>query len=213
MAVRVRAVNSSEGQAGQQRRTQAERSEATRLLLVNTGRRLFTEQGFAGTSTEALVREAGVTRGALYHHYNGKRELFQAVFEQVEREIVEQVVGSVAGAADDFERAWRIGIEAFLDGCMDPAAQRIVLLDAPSVLGWDKWREIDSAYFLGLIVALFEQGMAAGVFAQRPAQPIAQMVMGALTEAALSIARAPDVAAARAEFGAAAMHLIEGLKA
>jgi AcrR family transcriptional regulator len=193
------------------RRTQAERSESTQQLLISTGRRLFTERGFEATSTEELAREAGLTRGALYHHFDGKRALFQAVFELVEQEIHQRVLEAV-GAADPAQPFWRVGVEAFLDGCMDPAAQRIVLLDAPSVLGWEAWREIDSSYFLGLMIALVNQGMDSGQFIRLPAEPIAQMLMGALTEAALSIARAQDVTTARAEFGAAAAALIEGLQ-
>lgn len=179
---------------------------------MSTGRRLFTELGYEGTSTEALVREAGVTRGALYHHYDGKRALFQAVFEQVEEEIHQQILDAIA-TADPSKPQWKVGIEAFLDCCMDPAAQRIVLLDAPSVLGWDTWREIDDGYFLGLVIELMNKEMDSGEFTRQPAEPLAQMLMGALTEAALAIARAPDVTQARAEFGAAALRLVEGLRA
>ena len=193
------------------RRTQAERSESTQRLLISTGRRLFTEHGYQATSTARLVHEAGVTRGALYHHYDGKRSLFRAVFEQVEQEIHQRVLDAI-GSADPAEPYWRVGVEAFLDGCLDPAVQRIALLDAPSVLGWETWREIDSGYFLGLVVALVNHGMDSGQFVRQPAEPIAQMLMGALTEAALAIARAPDVTTARAEFGAAATRLIDGLR-
>lgn len=199
------------GGAVKERRTQAERSESTQRALVETGRRLFTEHGYQATSTERLVREAGVTRGALYHHYDGKRSLFQAVFEQIEREIHQRVLDAIAAAGPD-EPFWRVGVEAFLDGCMDPAAQRIVLLDAPSVLGWETWREIDSGYFLGLVVALVERGIDSGELARQPARPVAHLLMGALTEAALAIARSPDPAAARAEFGRSAIRLIDGLR-
>jgi AcrR family transcriptional regulator len=200
------------GGAVKERRTQAERSESTQRALVETGRRLFTDYGYQATSTEQLVREAGVTRGALYHHYDGKRALFQAVFEKIEREIHQRVLDSIA-AADPDQPFWRVGVETFLDGCMDPAAQRIVLLDAPSVLGWETWREIDSGYFLGLVVALVERGMDSGELPRQPARPVAHLLMGALTEAALAIARSPDPAAARAEFGTAAIRLIDGLRA
>lgn len=194
-----------------QRRTQAERSESTQRQLLSTARRLFTEHGYQATSTEQLVREAGVSRGALYHHYDGKRALFQAVFEQIEHEIHQRVLDALA-AEGPSEEYWRVGLAAFLDCCLEPAAQRIVLLDAPSVLGWETWREIDSRHFLGLVVELLRRGMDSGQFIRQPVEPIAHLLMGALTEAALAIARSPDPTAARAEFGVAAARLIDGLR-
>lgn len=196
----------------QPRRTQAERSEATQRELISAARRLFAERGYQATSTAELVREAGVTRGALYHHYAGKDALFRAVFERIEQEIHQRVLDALA-AAEPAEPYWRTGLEAFLDCCTDPAVQRIALLDAPSVLGWDTWREIDSGYFLGLVTELLRRGMASGEFVRQPVEPIAHLLMGALTEAALAIARSPDPAAARAQFGLAATRLIDGLRA
>jgi AcrR family transcriptional regulator len=174
-------------------RGQAERSEATRAALVAAARRLFGERGYASVSTEEIVRAAGVTRGALYHHFGGKRELLEAVYRDVEedltREIAEQTLG--AGATTPLA-AMRAGTGRFLDACTEPEVQRIVLLDAPAVLGWDRWREIAAEYGLGLIEANLEAAMDAGEIARRPVGPLAHLLMGALDEAAMLVARSPD---------------------
>ena len=130
----------------------AERSEATRAELLAAARRLFAERGYAGVGTEEIVRAAGVTRGALYHHFESKRELLAAVYEQVERELTERIATEAfAGrqAPSDPVEALRRGAELFLDACLEPDVQRIVLLDAPAVLGWERWREVAAQYGLG----------------------------------------------------------------
>src|SRR5687768_14440502 len=122
-------------------RTQAERSESTRGALIAAARRLFAERGYADVGTEEIVRAAGVTRGALYHHFAGKRDVLRAVYEQLEGEIATEVAAGVepgAGIVDTLSA----GAERFLDHCLEPEVQRIVLLDAPAVLGWEEWREI-----------------------------------------------------------------------
>src|SRR6266480_6781390 len=113
-------------------RTQSERSAATTAALVAAARELFAERGYAGVGTEEIVRAAGVTRGALYHHFDGKRELFAAVYEDVERQLVERIAASAMASAGDPMEALQAGAEAFLDACEDPAVQRIALLDATS---------------------------------------------------------------------------------
>src|SRR5438093_5398097 len=123
----------------------AEQSEATRGALLAAARALFTEPGYAAVATEEIVQRAGVTRGALYHHFDGKRELFKAVFEQLEQETAEKIAAAALVESDP----WRQQItatEVFLDCCLDPAVQRIALVDAPSVLGLETWREIESVY-------------------------------------------------------------------
>src|SRR5205809_951508 len=116
------------------RRTQAERSSSTRAALIATARLLFAERGYADVGTEEIVRAAGVTRGALYHHFEGKSGLFRAVFEQVESEITERLANEALSRPDPWE-AMASGLEMFLDVCVEPEVQRIALLDAPSVLG------------------------------------------------------------------------------
>src|SRR4051794_29090265 len=122
-------------------RTQAERSETTRGALIGAARRLFAERGYAEVGTEEIVRTAGVTRGALYHHFDGKRDLLRAVYEQLESEIVQEIVAVEQPGVTMLE-ALSAGAGMFLDHCLEPEVQRIVLLDAPAVLGWEEWREI-----------------------------------------------------------------------
>src|SRR5215208_4232549 len=143
------------------RRTQSERSGATQGALITTARQLFAERGYANVGTEEIVRAAGVTRGALYHHFDGKGGLFRAVFEQVEAEISERLASEALSRSDPWE-AMVAGLELFLDLCTDPEVQRIALLDAPSVLGWEVWREIEGRYGLGLMRLGLENLMDAG---------------------------------------------------
>ena len=194
----------------------AERSEATRAELVAAARRLFAERGYAGVGTEEIVRAAGVTRGALYHHFESKRELLAAVYEQVERELTERIATEAfAGrqAPSDPVEALRRGAELFLDACLEPDVQRIVLLDAPAVLGWERWREVAAQYGLGLIEATLQAAIDAGAITAQPAGPLAHVLMGALDEAAMYVARAGDRVAARAEMGAALSHLLDAFAA
>ena len=179
-------------------RTQTERSEATRGALIGAARRLFAERGYADVGTEEIVRAAGVTRGALYHHFDGKRDLLRAVYEQLESEMAAEIAGAVtpgAGVVDTL----RTGAGMFLDHCLEPEVQRIVLLDAPAVLGWEEWREIGARYGLGLISGILTAGIESGEIRAQPIEPLSHALMGALDEIAMVVARAEDPAAARAE--------------
>jgi AcrR family transcriptional regulator len=190
---------------------QAERSEATRTALVDVGRKLFAKRGYADVGTEEIVRRAGVTRGALYHHFSGKEDLFRAVAEQVEEEMTRKSAEAALAYEDPWEQQ-RAGWEAFLDACLDPAVQRIILLDAPSVLGPKAWREIASKYGLALVQFGLRSLMEAGLIEEQPVDPLAHLVIGALSEAAVVIAQAEDTEAARAEMGAALERLMVGLR-
>jgi AcrR family transcriptional regulator len=192
-------------------RRQAERSETTRAALLSAARKLFTARGFSDTPTEEIVREAGVTRGALYHHFRDKEELFQAVFEQIEGELAERGAIAVAGQSD-LKEGLRAGCAAFLDACLEPDVQRVALIDGPAVLGWETLREIEDRYALGLVVAGIEGAIAEGVIEPQPAQPLAQMLLGALTEGAMLIARSEDVHKARVEVGEIVERLLSGLE-
>jgi AcrR family transcriptional regulator len=193
------------------RRTQAERSESTRKALLTAARRLFAERGYAGVGTEEIVRAAGLTRGALYHHFGGKRELLAAVYEQIERELAERIASGALGASDPLE-AMRAGTEMFLNACLEPEVQQIVLLDAPAVLGWERWRQIASQYGLGLIESTLQVAIEAGKIAPLPTKPLAHVLMGALDEAAMVVARAEDPAAMRVEVASTLNSLLEGLR-
>lgn len=192
------------------RRTQEERSESTRAELISAARGLFAKRGYANVGTEEIVRAAGVTRGALYHHFAGKPALLEAVYEQVERELTEKIAAAALGGSDPLE-ALRAGTEMFLDACLEPEVQRIVLLDAPAVLGWERWREIAADHGLGLVEAALGAAMEAGMIGRQPLRPLAHVMMGALDEAAMLVARADDTDAARAEVGATLSSIVEGL--
>jgi AcrR family transcriptional regulator len=194
------------------RRTQAERSAATRAALIGAARRLFAERGYAAVGTPEVVAAAGVTRGALYHQFDGKADLFLAVYEAVEQELTERIGEQVAAAgATDPLAALSAGAEAFLDACAEPDVQRIVLIEAPAVLGWDTWRAVGLKYGLGLTEAILRAAMDAGRIAEQPVRPLAHVLIGALDEAALYVARADDPAAARAQMRSVLRGIVEGL--
>ncbi len=171
----------------------AERSQATRAALLATARELFAERGYGDVGTEEIVQATGVTRGALYHHFEGKLELFAAVYEEVEAALMGQVVAAVSAGASDPLDALRMGALAFLDASEnDPAVRRIALVDAPSVLGWERWREIGMRYALGLVQETIEEAIAAELLPPQPAAPLAHLLLGAIDEGALLIARSQD---------------------
>lgn len=194
------------------RRSQSERSEATRGALIGTARRLFAERGYANVGTEEIVRAAGVTRGALYHHFADKRELFEAVYSQLEAELTERIAsGALAANADSPLAAMQAGAQMFLEACTEPEAQRIALLDGPAVLGWDRWREIGAEHGLGLIEATLAAAIKADAIPKQPVRPLAHLLMGALDEAALLVATADDPAQARSEVGRTLRFVIDSL--
>jgi AcrR family transcriptional regulator len=187
------------------------RGAATRAELVRAARELFAERGYAGVGTEEIVARAGVTRGALYHHFEDKKDLFRAVHEELEQALVAEIGQRIAGIDDPWE-ALVVGTRAFLDSCTDPAMIRIALLDAPVVLGWEEWRQIDARYGLGLVSGGLQNAMDRGVVARREVRPLAHLLLGAMTEAAMVIANASDHAAARREVEPPLFALLDGLR-
>jgi AcrR family transcriptional regulator len=190
---------------------QADRSTATRARLVDAARELFAKRPYADVGTEEIVRRARVTRGALYHHFEDKRDLFRAVHEQMEAELVEAIGRQLADAAgDDPVEALRAGVRSYLDACTDPAFARITLVDAPSVLGWEEWRRIDEENALGLIVAGLEGAMAAGALRRQPVAPLSRLMLGAMGEAGLAVANSKTT---RAEIEAALLAWLDAMRA
>jgi AcrR family transcriptional regulator len=182
------------------RRTQADRSAATRDALVAAGRRLFARQGFADVPADAIVTAAGVTRGALYHQFADKTALFDAVVDAVEADIVRRLADDVAAAGiRDPVEAIRHVVRTWLDICVEPEIHRIALIDGPSVLGWARWREVCQRHVFGLAEALLVRGIELGRVRAQPVRPLAHVLMGASDEAALYVAEAADTARARAE--------------
>ncbi len=167
--------------------SQAERTEATRTALIDAALELFAERGYAAVPAEEIVRAAGVTRGALYHHFQDKKDLFRAVHESLEEELVSRI-GSMIQNVDDVLALLTLGTDAFLDACEDPSFARIALQEAPSVLGWSEWREIDMRYSLGLIVGVLRHGMATGTISEQPPEPLGHLIASAMGEAAILLA-------------------------
>jgi AcrR family transcriptional regulator len=195
------------------RSRKAEQSEATRAALVAAGRDLFAREGFGGVGTEEIVRAAGVTRGALYHHFTGKEDLFRAVYEEIEAKLVEAIAAGALATATDPLSALRDGAKAFLDAAADDEAIRqIALIDAPSVLGWEQWREIGLRYGFGLVEASLSAAMEAGLIEQQPVRPLTHLMIGALDEAAMVIARADDDGTTRREVSESIGRMIEALR-
>lgn len=190
--------------------TQAARSEATRQALIAAGRALFAERGFAGASTEELLERAGVSRGAMYHHFKGKDELFLAVFEAVEVDLTARVIERSITGTTPIDQL-RLGFDAFLSLCLDPEVQRIVLLDGPTVLGWETWHEIDERYAYGLIKAALDGAIAVGQIAEGSSEAMAHALLGAMMQAGFVVAKAADQAAARAQMAEMFDRLISGL--
>jgi len=194
------------------RRTQADRSASTRAALIEAGRRLFAEHGFAGVGTEAIVAEAQVSRGALYHHYADKTALFDDVFQVVERDAAQRLAESAAGNGDDDARTvMQRALDEWFEACDDPEVYRILLIDAPSVLGWSRFRELCLHHVLGLIESLLEVGMAAGKFTRQPVRPLAHVLIAAADEAALYIVGSDDRVTAKAEMRAVVGRLFDAL--
>lgn len=173
------------------------RSEATRRQLVSAARALFGARGFADVGTEEIVRAAGVTRGALYHQFRDKADLYAAVAEEVEAEIAGRIAAGLTDTTADPLQVLRTGAQLFLDACAEPEVERIILLDAPAVLGWEAWRELAGRYGLGLVELALQSAMNAGAIVSQPVVPLAHVLVGALNESALYTARAEDRAVAR----------------
>lgn len=195
-----------------ERRTQAQRTAATRARLLTAGRELFATDGFAAVSTQAIVDAAGVTRGALYHQFGDKAGLFSAVYEAVEADLVTAITTRIASEAPEGHlESMRLGARLFLEECSSPSVQRIVLIDAPAVLGWAGWREVGMRYGLGVIEAMLALAIADGAIPEQPTRPTAHVLLGSLDEAALYIARADDRERALAEMYAVCDRVITGI--
>ena len=201
-------------QMAQNRRTQAERSAETREALITAARRLFAADGFAEVALETIVSAAGVTRGALYHHFADKTELFAAVFERVEGEVAARMGEAIGEAGEtDPVQIMRLGVGFWLDACSDPETQRIVLVDAPAVLGWTRWTEIGNRYNIGLVRALLSSAIENGRIPPQPVEATALTMLGAMREATLYVVRADDHRQARHDAGAVMNRMIDALVA
>jgi AcrR family transcriptional regulator len=188
-----------------------ENTEATLKALLKVARKLFAERGYAGTATEEVVRRARVTRGALYHHFKDKQDLFKAVLHEEEMSLAVKTGQAAMQQTDPWSQLIS-GSQAFLDACLDPAVQQIVLIDAPAVLGWSGFREIDEAYFLSAMKDTLQRAIDAGQIAPQPVDPLAHIIFGATHEAAMLIAHAEDEGSARNEASAAIVRFLSGIR-
>ncbi|MGW4743115.1 TetR/AcrR family transcriptional regulator [Nocardia xishanensis] len=186
--------------------------ENTRQALLDTAARLFAEREYADLSAEELVRAAGLTRGALYHHFDGKKGLFEAVVDDLEQRAAQRIRASIDSATDPIERVDR-GLVAFLDVCAEPDYRHIVLLQGPIALGWRRWRELDQRHLGGLVVEAARDLLDAGIIQAYPPELVASAFYGALTEMSLTIAETGDSQESRAQAAALTRDFLSGLTA
>ncbi|OBH55670.1 TetR family transcriptional regulator [Mycobacterium colombiense] len=191
------------------RRTQEERSAATRDALIAAARKLWGLRGYADVGTPEIASAAGVTRGAMYHQFADKAALFREVVEVVEQDVMARmaVVVAESGATTPTE-AVRAAVDAWLDVSGDPEVRQLILLDAPSVLGWAEFRDVAQRYSLGMTEQMLSEAIRAGELAEQPVRPLAHVLIGALDEAAMVIATADDPQRTRREVGQVLHRLI-----
>jgi AcrR family transcriptional regulator len=191
----------------------AQRAEATRQALVTAARELFAERGYHDVGVRDVTALAGVTRGAVTHHFGDKQALFLAVFDAVERELISDGAARLAGASN--LNAWarfRASLQHYLDAATRPDVQRITLVDGPAVLGWLRWRELEEAYSLGALTTALQSAMDQGLIQQRPVEPLAHLILGSVMEAALLVAHSDNPEHRRIEVGQALDDMLRGLE-
>jgi AcrR family transcriptional regulator len=191
------------------RRTQAQRRATTRRALLDAARSLFAEKGYHGTAAEEIVGRAGLTRGALYHHFEDKKDLVRVVVDEMEGEIDEEIEAAER-AQSGLPEAVMAGYRAFVDAVLDPEMRRTFFLEGPSVLGWE-WREIDARHAVGKIEEGLESLIAESFMEPQPVRPLARLNNGALLEAAFFVAASEDPETARDEAWGAMERLVSGL--
>ncbi|HLU28107.1 MAG TPA: TetR/AcrR family transcriptional regulator [Glycomyces sp.] len=171
--------------------TRAQQREATRRALLLEGRRRFGAEGYHEVVLTEIARASGVTKGAAYHHFGSKLGLFRAVAAQLQDELGERVAETADRHQDPWERLLA-GCRAFLAAGADPTVRRVLLVDAPTVLGWDEWRAMDEGSSARHLAEALETAAAAGLIAEGPVEPLARLLSGAMNEAVLWLARSED---------------------
>ena len=189
-----------------------EYSEATRQALVDSAVDLFTEHGYSQTSLEEIAKRARVTKGALYHHFGGKQVLFEAAFSAVESGVVARLSEVVSDPGDPWE-ATRSGLRAFLEVCLEPAYQRIVVQDGPAVMGWGRWRDAEEAYTFGVLRTVVSNLIASGEIGdEMPVDALARIMFGALSAGAIAIAASSSPMQERADIAVCIERVLNGLR-
>ena len=187
------------------------RGEATKAALISAARQLFVSKGYFATGTEEIVTKADVgTRGALYHHFADKEDLFRSVFDQVQADLA---AATVVNERDDALELLTAALQQFLDASADdPDVQQVLLIDGPAVLGWDQWRSLEAQYGLGVITAMLDAAVAQKVIPRQPTASLAHMLLAAVDEAALYIANASDRRQAHTQARQSLNRLLGGLR-
>jgi AcrR family transcriptional regulator len=191
--------------------TQSERLATTRAAILKTARQLFGDRGFENTTIDDIAVAAGVAKGAIYHHFKTKEALFEAVFTQVSLDLATDIARA-ARTEKDVLLAMAAGTQLYFAACAKKPIGQIILRDGPAVLGWDRWRKIDMEHFGGQIPHALSAAMEAGLVAKQPVEPLARLLLGAMTEAAVACAGRTDIAKAGAEYGRAFKFLLEMLR-
>ncbi len=195
----------------QPKQTKAEQREATMQILVDVARKIFSEQGYAAAATEEIVHQAGVTRGALYHHFGSKEGLFYAVVEGAQVEIATRIEQATANVPDLWSQLL-VGSRAFLEACIDPHIQRILLIDAPAVLGMEQWRQLDREHGGSLLQEILVELAEAGEIRPVSVPALVHLLNGAMNEGALWIASAENTAQALEEVMQTLEALLDGIR-
>ncbi len=191
--------------------SQAERRAATRGAILQAAEDLFSRQGFAAVTVDEIAAAAGVAKGAVYHHFPAKEAIFEAVFEETSQVLVRRVMAASSHARDVLD-GMVVGSRAYFAACAEPATGQVILRDGPAVLGWEKWRRIDAEHFGRMIPAALKAAMDQGLLAPQPVEPLARLLVGAVTEAAVACAASADPARTGREHVAALEAVIEGLR-
>jgi AcrR family transcriptional regulator len=190
---------------------QAERRAATTEAIMKAGRRLFGERGFAATTIDDIANSAQVAKGAVYHHFATKEAVFEAVFDSVSRDLVDDIERTTRSEPDVLA-AMVAGTQHYFAACAKGPTCQIILRDGPAVLGWKRWREIDAEHFGGKFPRALAAAMDAGLIARQPIEPLSRLLLGAVTEAAVACAGRPDVLKAGSEYSRAFKSLLEALR-
>lgn len=191
--------------------TKSQQREATTARLVEIAREIFARDGYSGAAMEEVVQRAGVTRGALYHHFGSKEGLFAAVVQAVQEDVGVRVLAAAERSSDSWDGLLE-GCIAFLQASLDPQVQRIMLVDAPAALGWSHWRELDAQYSMAslrdALTKLIEQEQVVAL----PLDALAHLLSGAMNEAALWIAQSPEPQTALRDAETALRRMLDGLR-
>ena len=188
-------------------------SSATKRALVVVATRLFTEQGYAATSLDAIVAGARVTKGALYHHFTGKQALFEAVFEKVESDAAARIKGALKGTSDPWDKALA-GLRAFLDVVQDPSYQRVVIQEGPAILGYERFREQEERSSYAIVQDIVRSVLEAGTFGLDEAMTatFSRIFFGAMSAAGETVTTAEDPKVAVARVETAITFILAGLR-